>query len=299
MISIEGLYKRFEELEALKNINLTIKKGSIFGLIGSNGAGKTTLLKIISGIYKQDKGVLKINNNEVFENVDLKSNIFFVLDNPYFYYNFSLKDMARFYKGIYPNWDDKKFKNLSLVFNLDLNKKLNKLSKGMQKQAALHLALSTNPEVLILDEPLDGLDAVMRQKVKNIIIQEVAEREMTVIISSHNLRELEDFCDHVAILHNGEVILQRDIDELKADIHKVQVVFKKDVNIDYIEGLNILHFEERGSIKSYIIKGKKEDIENKLLWYEPLVLDLLPLTLEEIFIYEMGVVGYEVKNIVV
>ncbi|MEZ0537366.1 ABC transporter ATP-binding protein [Caldicellulosiruptoraceae bacterium PP1] len=298
MIKVENLTKRFDDIEALDNVSIHIQKASIFGIVGTNGAGKTTLLKSIVGVYKTDRGKITIDGEDVFENVKVKSRIFYIPDNPFFFSQFNIKQMSEFYKGVFSSWNQERFDNLNKIFNLDIKKKISKFSKGMQKQAAIYLGLSTMPDILIMDEPFDGLDPVIRKRFKSLIINDVAERDMTVVISSHNLRELEDFCDHISILHKGEVILEKDIDDLKHDINKIQVVFKEDFDINCLNEFSILSFESRGSIKDIVIKGNKEKIVEILNRYQPVILDILPLTLEEIFIYEMGEVGYEVQNIV-
>lgn len=298
MIRIEKVSKKFADVEALKNVNLSVDKGSIYGLVGSNGAGKTTLLKILAGIYKQDNGEVYINHEKVFENVNIKFKTAFIPDSLYFFSQYTINNMANFYRDIYPTWNKERYQKLQKVFNIDLNKTINSLSKGMQKQVAFWLALSIMPEIMILDEPVDGLDPVMRQKVKNLIIQDVAEREMTVLISSHNLRELEDLCDHIGILHEGSLIIQKDLDDLKSDIHKIQVAFKGEVPEELLNSTDILYKERRGSVILVIIRGNKNDIMLHFKRYEPVILDILPLTLEEIFIYEMGDVGYEIENII-
>ncbi|NMM63279.1 ABC transporter ATP-binding protein [Clostridium sp. P21] len=298
MIQGKSVSKSFEALEALKNVNINVNKGSIYGLVGSNGAGKTTLLKTLVGIYKQDSGEVLIDGESVFENVDIKSRVIFIPDMLYFFSQYSIKDMAKFYKGIYETWNEERYLKLREAFDIDENKKINNLSKGMQRQVAFWLSLSVQPQVLVLDEPLDGLDPVMRQKVKNLIVQDVAEKQMTVLISSHNLRELEDLCDYIGIMHKGSLILEKDLDDLKLDIHKIQVAFKESVQEEILKDVDILYEEERGSVKLFIVRGKKEEIIEQINKYDPVILDILPLTLEEIFIYEMGDVGYEIKNII-
>lgn len=298
MIELKDLSKSFDDLAALKNVNIKINKSSVYGLIGSNGAGKTTLLKIIAGIYQGDTGQGYIEGQEVFENVDIKAKVIFIPDALYFLANYSVRNMAKFYRNIYPHWNEERFVKLGEAFDIDINKNINRLSKGMQRQVAFWLALSAMPDYLILDEPLDGLDPVMRQKIKNLIIQDVAERNMTVIISSHNLRELEDLCDTIAILHRGTIILEKDIDDLKSDVHKIQLAFKEEKPELIIDNAQILYEENRGSVKLFIIRGNKEDIQNQLEKQDPLILDILPLTLEEIFIYEMGGIGYDINNII-
>lgn len=298
MIVAKNVSKSFEGVKALKDVSLNVEKGSVYGLVGSNGAGKTTLLKLLSGIYKQDNGEIYIDDSEVYENIDIKSDIIFMPDTLYFFAQYTIKEMAKFYKRIYSNWNEGRFKKLEEVFNIDINKRISSLSKGMQRQVAFWLSLSTMPKIMILDEPVDGLDPVMRKKVKNLIIQDVAEREMTVFISSHNLRELEDICDHIGILHKGNMIIQKDLDDLKSDVHKIQVAFDE-IPKELLDSIDVLYKEERGSVALLILRGKKETIISNFRKYEPKILDVLPLTLEEIFIYEMGGIGYEIENIIV
>ncbi|NSL52990.1 ABC transporter ATP-binding protein [Calidifontibacillus erzurumensis] len=300
MIKVKNVRKVFEDMEALKNVSLHIEKGSIYGLLGSNGAGKTTLLKILAGIYKEDSGEILIDNQPIFENIALKQKMIFLPDTLYFYPQYTISQMADFYRSMFPSFSEERFQKLSEIFTIDQNKKIHRLSKGMQRQVAFWLALSTMPEILILDEPIDGLDAVMRQNIKNLLFQDVAERAMTVLISSHNLREVEDICDHVGILHQGEIIIEKDLDDLKADVHKIQVAFKGGVLPDsFLQNFQVLYKETRGSVLLCIVRGKKEDITAKVQSFHPVIFDLLPLTLEEIFVYEMGDVGYEIENIIV
>ena len=298
MIEVINVCKGFEDFEAVKSVNLHVKKGSIYGLVGSNGAGKTTLLKLLAGIYKQDQGEVKIDSEPVFENVDRKAKVVFIPDTLYFFQQYSTKNMANFYKRIYSTWNQERFEKLQAAFPIDINKRISSLSKGMQRQVAFWLALSIMPEVLILDEPIDGLDPVMRQKIKNLLIQDVADRNMTVLISSHNLRELEDFCDHIGIIHRGSMILEKELDDLKADVHKIQIAFKGQQPQELLESTKVLYKEERGSVTLLIAKGDRDSIIAHFMQYEPVILDILPLTLEEIFIYEMGDVGYEIQNII-
>ncbi|MGO4887320.1 ABC transporter ATP-binding protein [Anaerobacillus sp. MEB173] len=299
MIDVNNLRKEFEDIEALKSVNLHIQKGSIYGLLGSNGAGKTTLLKTLAGIYKQDNGMVKISNQSVFENSELKQKIMFLADSLYFFPHTTIKQMAKFYKDTYQSWNEKRFTMFNEVFPIDVNKKIHRLSKGMQRQVAFWLTLSAMPEILILDEPFDGLDAVMRQKVKNLLIQDVAEREMTIIISSHNLREVEDLCDHIGILHHGELMVEKELDDLKSDVHKIQVAFKESPPQTFLQDFDVLYKEERGSVLLFIVRGKEEKLTSYIQKLQPVIFDLLPLTLEEIFIYEMRDVGYAIENIIV
>lgn len=299
MIKMINITKTFERVPALADVNLNLDKGSIYGLIGSNGAGKTTVIKLLAGIYKPDHGAVLIDGKEVFENEANKEKIFYISDQPYVFPQYTVKQMAKFYKSIYSSWNEERFQKLTEIFDFNINKKIQTFSKGIQRQAAFWLALSTMPEILILDEPMDGLDPVARKKVKNLLIQDVAERDMTILISSHNLREIEDICDHIGILHNGTLLLEKDLDDLKSDIHKVQLAFTGDIPGQLHEKLRLLHSEQRGSVLLYIIRGKDSEIAAEINKHAPVIFDMLPLTLEEIFIYEMGDIGYAIKNVIV
>ncbi|SFP61446.1 ABC transporter ATP-binding protein [Salibacterium halotolerans] len=298
MINVEHVTKAFEKENAVHDLNLSVKQGYIYGLLGSNGAGKTTLLKILAGIYRQDEGTVQIDGEPIYENVEKKQKMIFIPDNPYFLPQASIKQMAAYYRSFYPNWNEERYQKLEQVFQIDPKRKIQRLSKGMKRQAAFWLALSAMPEILILDEPIDGLDPVMRQKIKNLLFQDIAERDVTVIISSHNLREIEDICDQVGIMHNGTLRIEKELDELKTDTHKVQAAFdSNETKEKAAAGLNILHEEKRGSVYLLIVRGDRAAIEEQIKPYEPRVFDLLPLTLEEIFIYEMGGIGYEIESV--
>ncbi|MDZ5471518.1 ABC transporter ATP-binding protein [Bacillus sp. 31A1R] len=299
MIKFENVSKRFEDKEAVEEVNLSINKGSIYGLLGSNGAGKTTLLKLLSGIYTQDSGHVTIDEKMVYENPDVKRRLFFIPDYPYFFSQYTIRHMGSFYRNMYDNWNEERFNHLVKAFDIDPNRKLHKYSKGLQRQAAFILALSTMPEILVLDEPMDGLDPVVRKNIKSLIIEDVAEREMTVLISSHNLREVEDICDFVGILHKGKMLIEKELDDLKSDTHKIQLAFKDGAPEGIFEGLKVLHQENRGSVLLCIVRGNEDDIVKKVKRFDPVIFDMLPLTLEEIFIYEMEDVGYAIKNILV
>ncbi|MED3622600.1 ABC transporter ATP-binding protein [Neobacillus thermocopriae] len=299
MIEMKNVTKSFDRLTAIENVNLHIHKGSIYGLIGSNGAGKTTIIKLLAGIYLQEKGEVMIDGQPVFENVRLKQKLFYIPDQPYFFSQYTTKQMARFYRNCYPTWDEERFQNLINAFEVDINKKIQTFSKGWQRQIAFILAFSVKPEILILDEPMDGLDPVVRRKVKNLMIHDVAEREMTILISSHNLREIEDICDHIGVIHKGTLIMQKELDELKSNVHKVQIAYKDGVPEQLLNKLNPLHSEKRGSVHLLIIRGEEEIIAKHIRQTNPVIFDLLPLTLEEIFIYEMGDIGYAIKNVIV
>ena len=299
MIEVCDVTKKFDSFKALDNLSLNVEKGSIYGLVGPNGAGKTTLMKIIMGVYKADNGKILVSDENVYENIKIKDNMIYISDDLYFFNNFSIKQMRDLYKKVYSNWSDERFNKLAEVFNIDIKRNVNKLSKGMKKQVAFWLAMSAKPEILILDEPLDGLDPVMRRKVLNIMMQDVADRELTVMISSHNLRELEDICDHVGILNNGKLVLQRKLDDMKSETHKIQVAFKNgEFPQEFENKFKILHKTQLGQVYSIILNGNKETITKELQKYNPMILDVIPLTLEEIFIYELGGEGYEIKEII-
>ncbi|MBM7604987.1 ABC-2 type transport system ATP-binding protein [Metabacillus crassostreae] len=298
MIKVSSISKKYNKQLAINELSLSVKKGSIYGLLGSNGAGKTSLLKIIAGINKPDKGQITINELPSFENVSVKERVVFIPDVLYFFPQATIANMAAQYKEFYPAWNPQRFDQLKSAFKIDVNKKVHRLSKGMKRQVAFWLALSAMPDVLILDEPIDGLDPVMRQKVKNLLFQDVAEREMTVIISSHNLREIEDLCDHVGIMHNGKIIIEKEIDDLKCDTHKIQLALADPTHEEHLlNQLTTLHYEKRGSVSLLIVRGKEEEINKIISTTEVILYDLLPLTLEEIFIYEMEDIGYEIEKI--
>ena len=299
MIEVKDLTKKFDSYVALDNLTLNVEKGSIYGLVGPNGAGKTTLMKTIMGIYKSDSGEILINGENVYENINVKDNTIYISDELYFFNNFSIEQMKDLYKGVYSNWSDERFNKLKEVFNIDIKRNANRLSKGMKKQVAFWLALSARPSILILDEPLDGLDPVMRRKVLNLMMQDVADNNLTVMISSHNLRELEDICDHVGIMNKGKLVLQRKLDDMKSETHKIQIAFKNgEFPNEFESKFKVLHKSKLGQVYSIILNGDKNVIENELNKYNPLLIDMIPLTLEEIFIYELGGEGYEIKEII-
>ncbi len=287
LIKISKIDKHFEKVHALKSVSMCIRRGSIYGLVGTNGSGKTTILKHITGIMQPDSGSITLDGDAVFENPDVKQRICLVPDELFFYGNYNLNDMCRLYAGMYQSWNAKRFDELVTAFGLDRSKKIIRFSKGMQKQVAFTLAISAMPDVLVLDEPVDGLDPVVRRTVWDLIVNDVAEREMTVIISSHNLKEIEGICDTVGILSAGELVLEKDLDDLKSNIHKVQVAFA-DPKEELYEKLNILSRSTTGSVDMLIVRNSAQEIEEAFAPYNPLVLDMLPLTLEEIFIYELG-----------
>jgi len=287
MINISNLSKSFEGHKALDGFNLNINLGSIYGLVGVNGSGKTTAIKHLAGIYRQDAGTVTINGQQVYDNTALKSKIGYIPDELYFFAGYNLKMLSRFYRNMYKTWSDSHYRKLVDLLQLDENRRVNRFSKGMQKQAAFALTLAAMPEVLLLDEPIDGLDPLIRKEIFRQLIQDVADRSMTVLISSHNLKEMDDICDAVGIIKNGKMAVERDLDELKTDIHKVQVAFNpENGGLESTAGLEILHREHRGAVEQLIIRAKEEEVAAKIKALSPLIYDHLPLTLEEIFTYE-------------
>ena len=297
MIEIHSLVKAFGTFHALDGISFQIDRGSIFGLVGSNGAGKSTLLRTLSGIYAPDGGDVTIDGAPPFENPALKGRVSFVPDYPYFLPQSTLEDASALYRSLYPNWDEAVFQKLCAVFPIGLKKKIHNMSKGMQRQAALILSLSTCPEYLFLDEIFDGLDPVMRQLLKQLISGEVASRRMTVVIASHNLRELEDFCDHIGLMHRGGILFESEIDERKLGIYKLQAVFRPMPEMHAFEALKTVKLEIRGSLINLVVRGQKEEILAQIDALHPIFAEIIPLTLEEVFISEMEVAGYDLNNI--
>ena len=296
MITVSKVDKSFEGFQALNALDINVKRGSIYGLVGTNGSGKTTIIKHITGVLKPDGGAITIDGEPVYDNEGIKERTGYIPDDLYFFSSYNLKEMAAFYKQLYPKWNAERFEQMITQFNLDRRRKISRFSKGMQKQAAFSLVMSTMPDVLILDEPIDGLDPIVRKLVWKYIVDDVADREMTVLVSSHNLRELEGICDSIGILSHGHMVLERDLDDLRSDVHKVQVALAQP-NEEAYKNLNILHRETRGTVDLLIIRNKREDIEAAVNPYNPLIFDVLPLTLEEIFIYELGGVDNEVEGI--
>lgn len=295
MIRVKNVVKKFDNFKALDGLNIHVPKGAIYGLVGPNGAGKSTIIRHLAGIYRQDEGEVLVDGQPVYENSAVKNKIAYIPDDLYFFLQANIRDMMHFYRGIYKNFDIDRYEKLKEVFKIDERRPMRKLSKGMQKQAAFWLALCVRPDVMILDEPVDGLDPVMRRQVWGLIMGDVAENGTTVLISSHNLRELEDVCDHVGIIHKGRTMLERSLTELQENIVKVQLVMNDGSRLP--DGLHILHEAKSGKIKTLIIRGKSEEIDARIAAANPLFYDMVPLTLEEIFIYELGGAEYAVKDI--
>lgn len=303
MIELKQVVKKFDKIPVLDSIDLTIEKGTAYGLLGSNGAGKSTILRLISGIYNQEEGQVLVDGKTVFDNNDTKKKIFFINDETIQFSKYTLLELKDFYKKFYSNFSEKIFENLIETIKLPLNKKIRTFSKGMKRQAIVAIALSCQTEYLLLDEAFDGLDPTMRIIVKKILVDAMIDRELTVVISSHNLKEINELCDTVALLHKGKMVFSRNLDDIKSNIHKIQVAFSNEYNKniyskDDFNGLDILHFEKNESIYHLIIKGDISIIKKEIMKKKPLILDILPLTLEEIFIYEMEGLGYEYHPIV-
>ena len=298
MIQVERLTKKFQTYTALNQISVSVQPGSVFGLVGSNGAGKSTLLRTIAGIYKPDSGTVAIDGTPIFEHPNVKNDIFFISDFPYFIPQSNMTEMAKFYASMYSNWSHERYRELCSLFPIEEKMKISSMSKGMQRQVALICALSTQPKVLLMDEIFDGLDPVMRQLLKKLLAREVSERNITVMIASHNLRELEDVCDHVGLLHQGGVVFEQELDGLKLNLHKLQAVFKPMISMDVFSDLDILKFDMKGSLINMVIRGDKGVISRRIEALKPVYFEMLPLTLEEVFISEMEVSGYDIDKII-
>lgn len=299
MIRVNNVIKEFEGFRALDGVNMHVGKGEIYGLVGPNGAGKSTIIRHLTGIYRQDAGEILVEGEPVYENRNAKAKIAYIPDDLFYFLQADTLEMMRYYKGMYPNFDEEMFYRLKEFFpSIDLKRNIRRMSKGMQKQAAFLLAACCKPEILILDEPVDGLDPVMRRQIWSILMAEVSERQMTVLVSSHNLRELEDVCDHVGIMHKGKVVIERSLSELQGNISKIQVACPSGMPKLPPE-FKVLHMANTGRVYTLIVKGNPQKAAEAIMQDEHrfAVVDILPLTLEEIFIYEMGGVNYEVKDI--
>ena len=292
MISVTGLTKIFDDYKALENVTCQIPEGCIYGMVGSNGAGKSTFLRLISGIYKADYGIVEIDGEPVYENTKIKNEIAFVPDDLYFLGNANMERMAKMYARFYKDFDMERFKFLTETFKLNPKKAINTFSKGMKRQAAIILAVSSRPKYLFLDETFDGLDPVMRNLVKSLICKDVEERKATAILTSHSLRELEDTCDQLALLHKGGLVFESDITNLKTSLFKVQTAFLDEYDKSRFADLDVLHFSKSGSVSNIIVKGDREEVTAHVKNMNPVLLDVLPLSLEEVFTYEMEALGY-------
>ena len=297
MIRAENLTMKFNDFTALNDLCCEIPNSCIYGLVGSNGAGKSTFLRLISGVYRPQSGSITIDGKPVYENPEVKNKIVYVPDELYFLPQSSMKEMAKFYSAIYERFSYERFENLTKTFGLDPTANINTFSKGMKRQAATILALSTMPEFLFFDETFDGLDPVMRNLVKQVIYNDVLERQTTTIITSHSLRELEDTCDQLALLHKGGIVFESDIQNLKTSLFKVQIAFDKEFSKERFSDIELLSYSQTGSVANFIVRGDKDRVVSKLRTMSPVILDVLPLNLEEVFIYEMEALGYAFKDI--
>ncbi len=299
MIQVEQVTKTFDGFKALDQLTMTVPTGAVYGLVGPNGAGKSTILRHITGVYLQDSGIILLDGERIYENPAAKGKIFPIPDELYYFGSSSTRDMARFYKGFYPRFDEKRYEALREVFRtVDERQPIRRLSKGMQKQSAFWLAMSCRPEVLVLDEPVDGLDPVMRRQVWNLLLSDVKQENATVLVSSHNLKELEDVCDHVGILSRGRVLVERSLSDLQENVVKMQVVFQEREMPKLPGDLEVLNVSQVGRITTLIVRGRAHEITNRLSVYCPILLEALPLTLEEIFIYELGGEDYAVRDVI-
>ncbi len=292
MLELKNVTKTFGDFVALDHLSMSIPKGCVYGLVGPNGAGKSTAIRHLTGVYRPDSGEITMDGLPIYENPAQKQRIGFIPDEIFYFPSATLEDMHHYYKGLYPQFDDDLWVRLYDVFQLPRKSQIRRFSKGMQKQAAFHLAICTRPDVLILDEPVDGLDPVMRRQVWSLLLSDVVQRGTTVLISSHNLRELEDICDHVGIMDHGKMLIERSLADMQGSTVKLQIVG------DVPEGLDILHESNSGRLKTLVVHGFAEDVEKIVSAANPPYYDILPLSLEEIFIYELGGVDYEVKNII-
>ena len=292
MLELKNVTKTFGDFKALDDLSMTVPKGAVYGLVGPNGAGKSTAIRCLLGVYRPEAGEITLNDEKIYENPEIKTTIGSIPDDVFYFPSATLEDMRKYYRGIYPKFDDALFERLYEVFNLPKKSPIRRFSKGMQKQAAFHLSICTRPDLLVLDEPVDGLDPVMRRQVWSLLMSDVAQHGTTVLISSHNLRELEDICDHVGIMDHGKMLLERSLADMQGSTHKLQIVG----NVP--DGLDILHESASGRLKTLILRGDAKTIEAAVAAANPDYFDILPLSLEEIFIYELGGVNYEVKNIV-
>lgn len=298
MIITKNISKKFDDVLAVDNISAKIKQGQVFGLIGTNGAGKSTFLRMVSGIIKQDDGEIMINDEKVFENEKIKQEFFYISDEQFFFVNANPEDMKNYYKSIYKNFSEEKFMDLMQKFDLPTDRKIKTFSKGMKKQLSVILGISANTKYILCDETFDGLDPVMRQAVKSIFAIEIEERGLTPIIASHNLREIEDICENIGLLHKGGMIVSNNLDDMKLGLFKIQCIFKGEIAKNFFDELDIVVKNERSSLYTLTIRGEIEEIRNKIEALKPDFYEILPLTLEEIFITETEAKGYDIKKFI-
>jgi len=298
MIKIKNVSKYYGDIKAVDQISLTIPNGIVFGMLGTNGAGKSTLLRMISGVLKADHGQIIIDDEHVYDNPKAKQKFFYISDDQYYFPNAKPLDLVSFYKNYYPSFDEERFVTYLNSFGLDYNRKINTFSKGMKKQISILLGVCANTPYLLCDETFDGLDPVMRQAIKSLFAKEIADRGLTPIIASHNLRELEDICDHIGLLHKGGVLLSKDLDDLKCNLIKIQCVLPEEHDSYLNEVLHILKLQRRGKLLNLTVRGKESETLKVIEALEPIYLEALPLSLEEIFISETEVVGYDMQSII-
>lgn len=298
MIRSENAVKSFGDIRAVDGVTAEIRDGSVFGLIGSNGAGKSTFLRMLAGILQPDKGRVMIDDADIYENVALKGRCFYISDEQFFFSNCTPDEMKNFYKRIYPKFDEGRYTQLMKAFGLTGERKLRTFSKGMKKQVSVICGVCAGADYLFCDETFDGLDPVVRQAVKGLFAADVAERGMTPVVASHNLRELEDICDHVGLLHRGGILFSRDLDDMKLGIHKLQCIFSQPFELGMLGEIEVLHMDQRGSLYTITARGSREELQNRVAALQPVFFELLPLSLEEIFISETEVVGYDIKKLI-
>lgn len=298
MIKAENLTKRFDDMIAVDHITAEIKEGCVFGLIGTNGSGKSTFLRMASGILKPDEGSITIDGEQIWENPKIKGRFFYISDDQYFFSNGTPQELMRFYRCLYPAFDEKRFYHLLDSFGLKKDRKINTFSKGMKKQVSVICGICAGTDYIFCDETFDGLDPVMRQTVKSLFANDMAERNLTPVIASHNLRELEDICDHVGLLHRGGILLSKDLDDMKLNLHKLQCVLQPGMTPEHLAALDIVKTEQTGSIYTLTVRGNQEDIMAWMASYQPVFYELIPLSLEEIFISETEVAGYDIKALI-
>lgn len=298
MIKITDLTKSFDEKVVLNKLNCTIKTGTIYGLIGANGAGKSTLMRIITGIYQKDSGKIEVDGEELKDTEELKQKFAYVPDDLFFFKNYTIKDTLQFYSKIYQNFDVDYAKKMLKILNLNELQRISTFSKGMKRQTAIICALATNAEYMFFDETFDGIDPVVRNFIKKAIAEKMEEKGCTIVISSHNLRELEDICDNLGLLYKGGILFESEIDSLKTNMFKIQISLKNDFSKDDFQNFKVLSFKKSGSVATIILEGDREKYEEELNRMNPIILDFLPLTLEEIFIYQMEVLGYEFNQVI-
>ena len=299
MIKVSNVTKHFDRFCVLDDMNINVPKGAIYGLVGPNGAGKTTIINHITGMLIPESGSITIDGEAVFENEAVKQRVLSISDDWFYYSTYTIREMAKFYKSIYKNFSTERYEAIKQIFSIDEKRQIRKLSKGMKKQVAFWLSMSAMPDVLILDEPLDGLDPVMRKQVLNLVIADVAERDMTVLVSSHNLRELEDICDWVGIIHQGHMIIEKPLDDLKGSVQKYQIVLTDEQASLLQDDSDIMHISKTGTVYSIIIKGEAQSTDMKMQSFGSVLCERISLSLEEVFIYELGGLGYDFKSIIV